>query len=83
MFRVKDLEDERVESLSSGSQSWIQTLHTKFTKLFVSGGSRENGTGETTKEALFDLCQQCSLMRNYLDRKEKKMAPEGIKLRQK
>lgn len=49
MLGAKDLGDERVESLSLGSQSWIQTLHTKFTILFASGGGRENGTGGDNK----------------------------------
>lgn len=53
---AKDLEDERMESLSSGSpQSWIETLHTKFIIPFAPVGGRENGAGEATKEALFDL----------------------------
>lgn len=49
MLGAEDLEDERVESLSSESQSWNKTLHSRFTIAFASGGGRENVTGRDNK----------------------------------
>ena len=55
---AEDLEDERVESLSSGrQQTWIKTLCVKFIISLVFGGSWEkwDGVGAATKEPLFNL----------------------------
>lgn len=62
----------RVESLSSRKPIILDQnfTHVKFIIPLASGGGRNNGMGEATKEALFDL-SNALLFIIYLEKKKK------------